>query len=138
MAGKPQRFDGFIMHLDEVTRLPEGASILATNQHTQVQALEVRHENGTFWATQYHPEYNLLEMGRLIAARAEALVAEGFFKETTDVQDYAGKMNALHHAPASLELRNALDIGEDIIDQEIREQELRNWLDYLVLPSVNR
>lgn len=138
MVGKPQRFDGFIMHLDEVTRLPEGARLLATNQHTQVQALEVRYENGIFWATQYHPEYNLFEMGRLIAARAEALVAEGFFTDAADVQEYASKMDALHHTPASRELRKALDIGEDIIDQQIREQELRNWLDYLVLPYADR
>ncbi|RME74264.1 MAG: type 1 glutamine amidotransferase, partial [Chloroflexi bacterium] len=69
LTGKPDRYDGFEMHLDEVYRLPPGATLLATNDHTPVQALEVRHKNGVFWATQYHPEYNLYEMARLISAR---------------------------------------------------------------------
>ena len=73
--GKPASFDAFIMHLDEVTRLPAGTPLLATNEHTPVQAAII----GSFWVTQYHPEYNLHEMGRLIAARAPALVREGFF-----------------------------------------------------------
>ena len=74
LAGKPDIYDGFTMHLDEVVRLPSGATLLATNEHTRVQALEVRHANGTFWASQYHPEYDLREMARLIAARAEPLI----------------------------------------------------------------
>ena len=138
LDGKPQCFDGFIMHLDEVTVLPEGGRLLGTNAHTRVQALEVRHANGIFWATQYHPEYNLLEMGRLIAARAEPLVAEGFFTDTQAVQDHAATMDLLHRNPSSESLREALNIGEDILDPQIREQELRNWLEYLVLPNTGR
>jgi GMP synthase (glutamine-hydrolysing) len=136
LAGKPDCYDGFIMHLDEVTRLPAGATLLATNEHTHVQALEVKHANGVFWATQYHPEYNLYEMARLIAARAEPLVREGFFPTTGGVQAYADKMHALHRSPDDLKLREELDIGNDILDAEIREQELRNWIDHLVLPSL--
>lgn len=75
--GKPAKFDAFVVHLDEVTALPGDVRLLATNDHTPVQAAVI----GSFWATQYHPEYNLLEMGRLIAARAAALVKEGFFEE---------------------------------------------------------
>ncbi|MBI3121641.1 MAG: type 1 glutamine amidotransferase, partial [candidate division NC10 bacterium] len=40
--GKPDVFDGFIMHLDEVSRIPPGGRLLATNEHTPVQALEVQ------------------------------------------------------------------------------------------------
>lgn len=138
LAGKPDRYDGFIMHLDDVTRLPEGATLLATNEHTHVQALEVRHGQGVFWATQYHPEYNLHEMARLIAARAEPLVREGFFETTDQVQAYAAKMHALHQQPDSEPLRQELRVGDDILDPAIREQELRNWIDHLVLPSLVR
>ncbi len=138
LKGKPDRYDGFIMHLDEVTRLPEGATLLATNEHTHVQALEVRHKNGVFWATQYHPEYNLYEMARLIAARARPLVREGFFETTDAVRAYAEKMHALHQQPDSEALRQELQVGDDILDPAIREQELRNWIDYLVIPSMQR
>jgi GMP synthase (glutamine-hydrolysing) len=136
-TGKPERFDGFIMHLDEVTRIPSGGKLLATNEHTYVQALEVTHEKGTFWATQYHPEYNLYEMGRLIAARAGALVKEGFFPDSQAVAAYADQMRILYEQPDSAELRRALSVGPDILDAGIRECELRNWIDLLVLPSLS-
>ncbi len=136
MAGKPDCFDGFIMHLDEVTRLPAGATLLAGNAHTPVQALEVCKDAGVFWATQYHPEYNLLEMGRLIAARAKPLVAEGFFPVEADVQDYAEDMKTLHRQPRSKDLRAALAVDDAILDPVVREQELRNWVDLQVLPRV--
>ena len=136
LAGKPDTYDGFIMHLDEVTQLPAGATLLATNEHTRVQALEVRYEKGTFWASQYHPEYNLQEMARLIAARAEPLVAEGFFDDTAQVHRYARDMQSLHDQPNSSELREKLAIGSDILTADIREQEMRNWIDHLVLTSM--
>lgn len=133
LKGKPDHYKGFVMHLDEVTELPDGALYLAGNEHSHIQALEVRHKNGIFWATQYHPEYNLYEMARLIAARAEPLVKEGIFASADDVQVYASKMHELYKNPGSARLREELNIGDDIIGADIREQELRNWIDYLVL-----
>lgn len=138
LSGKPDTYDGFIMHLDEVVSLPSGATLLATNDHTHVQALEVKHKNGTFWATQYHPEYNFYEMARLIRARAEPLVKEGFFASTADVQDYASAMFDLARQPDDLTLRARFKVGPDIVDADQRETELRNWIDHLVIPSLRR
>ncbi len=131
LVGKPVRYNGFIMHLDEVTRLPEGTPLLATNGHTHVQAAVVERGDAAFWSTQYHPEYNLYEMGKLIAARAGALVKEGHFPDEAAVAVYADKMMDLHANPDSPGLREQLDIGDDIIDPEIRELELRNWLRFI-------
>jgi len=136
MAGKPERFDGFIMHLDQVTRLPPGATLLAVGDHTRVQALEVQHKGGIFWATQYHPEFNLKEMARLIAARSAPLTQEGFFEREEQVAAFAARLEALHADPQSAALREELRIGDDILDPAIREQELRNWVDHLVLPAL--
>jgi GMP synthase (glutamine-hydrolysing) len=138
MRGKPDVFNGFIMHLDEVVSLPPGATLLATNGHTHVQALEVRHKNGIFWATQYHPEYTLYEMARLIRARAQPLVKEGFFETEDAVLAYARDMFALSENPADESLRQQFDVGDDITDDEIRQAELRNWIDFLVIPSRKR
>jgi GMP synthase (glutamine-hydrolysing) len=137
-TGKPACFDGFIMHLDIVTRVPEGGTVLATNAHSPVQALEVHHGKGTFWATQYHPEYNLYEMARLLIARKEPLTKEGFFVATTEVEKLAADMIQLSEQTDSQELRTQLRIGDDILDPAIRQQELRNWIDCLVLPSLSR
>jgi GMP synthase (glutamine-hydrolysing) len=136
--GKPSQFDGFIMHLDIVTRIPEGGTLLASNAHSNVQALAVKHGKGTFWATQYHPEYNLYEMARLLIARKEPLTNEGFFKKQAEVEALAGKMIELYKNPESKQLRETLKIGDDILGAQIRQQELRNWIDYLVLPSMGK
>ena len=136
LEGKPEVFDGFIMHLDEVTRLPEGTLSLGGNVHTPIQAAIFDNGDASYWATQYHPEYNLYEMGRLIAARAEALTREGHFPDEDSVAAYASDMMELHANPDSQELRTALDIGDDIIDPQIREVELRNWLRFVEARSV--
>ncbi|MFH2202575.1 MAG: type 1 glutamine amidotransferase [Elusimicrobiota bacterium] len=131
LADKPGRFDAFIMHLDEVTRLPSGTARLAGNAHTRVQAAVVEHAGGVFWGTQYHPEYNFHEMGRLLKARAAALVKEGFFQNENLVRAHADKMLALHKDPGSRELREELKVGDDILDPNIRELELRHWVDFV-------
>jgi len=138
-SGKPDRFNGFIMHLDEVSRVPEGGTVLASNRHTPVQSLAVRHPSGgEFWATQYHPEYNLYEMARLLVARKKPLTEEGFFKEEADVERYVDKLTALWNQPEDPALRSELKIGSDILGAEIREAELRNWLHYLVIPQMQQ
>ncbi len=134
--GKPDVFDGFISHLDEVTRLPAGAHLLATNDFTRVQALEVRHKNGVFWATQYHPEYELYEMARLFIARGENLIREGFFADRAALESKVERMQALAGDPGRKDLRWDLAIGDDILVDDIRRLELRNWYEKLVIPSV--
>ena len=133
--GKPDRFDGFIMHLDEVTRVPEGGTLLASNRHTRVQALEVRGPGGgIFWATQYHPEYSLDEMARLLIARKRPLTQEGFFASEQSVESYVERLLALVASPEDGALRTELRLGPDILEDHIRQCELRNWLQHLVIP----
>jgi GMP synthase (glutamine-hydrolysing) len=134
-AGKPEVFDGFIMHLDEVSRVPSGARLLATNQHTPVQALEVRHKNGIFWATQYHPEYDLYEMARLFVARGESLIKEGFFADRSALEAKVARMETLGRHPDRKDLRWDLAVGDDVLVDRIRQCELRNWLEKLVMVS---
>jgi GMP synthase (glutamine-hydrolysing) len=134
--GKPDVFDGFISHLDEVTQLPNGGVLLATNDHTRVQALEVRHGNGVFWATQYHPEYAIGDMARLIVARADHLIREGFFTDRVSLDMKVQRMETLASHPSRKDLRWDLAIGDDILDDRIRQCELRNWVLKVVMPAV--
>ena len=136
--GKPERFDAFIMHLDEVSELPEGAELLATNDYTHVQSVAVKYLNGEFWAPQYHPEFNLKEMAGLVAARKEAITAEGFAESEEDILKLTDKLQALAAEPDNQALRQELDIGDDILNDDIRQLEVSNWLKYLVLPKQNQ
>ena len=136
--GKPHVFEGFVSHDDMVTRIPPGGTLLAGNSFASVQALEVKHKNGVFWATQYHPEYDLHEMARLIVAREKKLVAAGFFHGHDDLTDYVDRMEALSADPSRKDLRWQLAIDDDVLSDEIRQCEFVNWLTKLVLPTAGR
>jgi GMP synthase (glutamine-hydrolysing) len=135
--GKQHQFNGFIMHLDEVCGVPDGAMVLATNEHTDVQAIAVKHSNGEFWSTQYHPEFTLYEMAQLVDARKEAITNEGFFNNESEMVPLVNDMIALSKGPNNAELRQKLHIGDSILDDDIRQKEVHNWVEYLVIPTKN-
>jgi GMP synthase (glutamine-hydrolysing) len=136
--GKPRVFEGFVSHDDMVTRIPSGGTLLAGNSFASVQALEVRHKNGVFWATQYHPEYDLHEMARLIVAREKKLVTAGFFRGHDDLMEYVDRLEALSADPGRKDLRWQLAIDDDVLSDSIRQCEFVNWLNKLVLPTAGR
>lgn len=133
LEGKPAVYSAFISHLDEVTRLPEGSTLLASNDFTHVQAIEVKHRKGTFWATQYHPEYDLHEMARLITAREKKLLPEGFFPSHEELAGYVDKLETLNQYPDRKDLRWQLDIDDDVLSESLRQTEFRNWVKHFVL-----
>ena len=96
MKGKPEVYSHFVSHDDEVTRLPKGSTLLAGNDYSHVQAAEIRHKKGVFWGLQYHPEYDLHEMARLMVAREKKLTEIGFFRGHEDFQEYVDRLEELH------------------------------------------
>lgn len=136
MEGKPRVYDGFISHLDEVTRLPRDAMHLATNDFTSIQALEVRHQRGIFWATQYHPEYDLATMARLMVARRERLLEEGFYAGGDSFLAHLTDVETLAAEPKRKDLRWRLAIDDDVLDPIVRQQEFANWIRRVVLPGA--
>ena len=131
LKGKATVFDAFESHYDIVINVPDGGVVLARNPFSGIQAMTVEHKKGTFWASQYHPEYNLHEIARLTMARAQLLTDHGFFKDHDDVQAYVDKMEQLFIEPDRKDLSWQLGIDEDIIDDSIRQSEFKNWLDYI-------
>lgn len=136
LEGRTPVFSNFISHLDEVIEFPPGAVPLAGNDFSNVQAMEVTHGNGTFWAVQYHPEYDLHEMARLITSRAHKLLREGFFADPEDLAAYVEKLETLNRDPDRKDLRWQLDIDDDVLSDETRQLEFRNWIKKIVLPRA--
>ncbi|MHC4433456.1 MAG: type 1 glutamine amidotransferase [Planctomycetota bacterium] len=136
--GKPHVFEGFVSHDDMVTEVPPGGVLLAGNSFARVQALAVTHKKGTFWATQYHCEYNLHEMARLIVAREKKLVKAGFFRDHEDLTDLVNRMESLAREPDRKDLRWQLAIDDDVLCDSIRQCEFVNWLNKLVLPRADQ
>ena len=131
--GKPPVFDGFISHDDEITVMPKGATILASNYFTSIQAVDVAYKNGSFWATQYHPEYDLKEMARLIVARADKLTSEGYFNSQDDMMNYINILETIAKEPNRKDLRWMAGIDDDLLKDNIRQLEFINWLKFEML-----
>ncbi len=138
MADKPAVFDAFISHYDEVVEVPEGGTVLAGNDFTGIQAMAVEHNGGTFWAVQYHPEYDLNEMARLTVARTQRLLNENFASDKAEIDDLVAKMEALAKEPQRKDLRWQLAIDDDVLDADVRQVEFRNYIEKLVKPIAAR
>ena len=137
-SGKKSVFDAFISHDDEITHLPPSGSLLASNGHTHVQSVSVTHKGGVFWGLQYHPEYDLHELARLCYCRKQKLTERGFFQDTDAAQAFVDQLEALHQDPGRKDIAWLLGIDEDVMNDDIRCAEVRNWINLLVLPSMNR
>ncbi|MFP4502659.1 MAG: glutamine amidotransferase-related protein [Candidatus Hydrogenedentota bacterium] len=136
MEGKPEVYSHFVSHDDYVTGLPEGAVCLASNDWAPIQAVAVEWQGGVFWAVQYHPEYNLHELARLILAREEKLIRQGWFTDAQNMREYVEKLEAVYSAPEEHKaIRWQLKIDDDVIDEGIRQCEFANWLKYIVRPQ---
>ncbi|SDD97011.1 type 1 glutamine amidotransferase [Rhodospira trueperi] len=134
--GRPAAFDAVAIHTDIVTRPPPGCRVLAENAVTPIQAAEIRHDNGVFWGIQYHPEFDLFEVARLIARDAGALVAEGLFADEAAVARVTTEAEALTADPARCDLAWRLGVDGDVLDPVTRLIEVRNWIDHQVRPFV--
>lgn len=135
-VGKADVFDGFISHYDEVTKLPPGGVRLAGNDFTHVQSVAVKHGKGEFWGLQYHPEYDLHEMARLVYCRIDRLIKDGFFKDRKAGEDYVTLMETLHADPKRKDIAWLLGVDADVMDRKVRCVEVVNWLQRLVLPTM--
>ncbi len=128
LEGKAPTFMAYTSHLDMISRLPPRSTLLASNDATDVQALEVKSGRGWFWATQYHPEFDAHEVAVICRVRAEQLAEEGLFATAGGAHEWAGTMERLHAAPDDDQLSVELELDESVLDFDQRTIEVRNWL----------
>ncbi len=132
--GKASVFDAICVHKDAITTLPTGATVLAGNSLSEIQALEIKHDAGIFWGVQYHPEYDLREVGRVALRYGDALVKEGLFADKEAVSAYASMTETLSSNPKRQDIAWLLGIDEDILNPAMRRLEITNWLTHQVRP----
>ncbi len=128
LAGRAPSWDAPAIHGDEVACLPPGATLLASNAVTTVQAVEIRHDRGVFWGVQYHPELALGEIAAALERQADDLVEAGLAETTADVIDRADLLNRLHRTPDRRSLRWVLGVDGEFAEEDRRRTELRNFI----------
>jgi len=101
MKGRTDGDDVPCVHRDEIQELPEGAVLLAGNEHSPIQAAVYERDGISYWGTQYHPELT------------PAFIAGALTR--IDVETYADtivemdKLNSDRATGYAQELRNWLD-----------------------------
>ncbi len=128
LRGKPAVFDGLTSHEDHIVELPPGATLLAGNRMSPVQAVSVEAQGGRFWAVQYHPEYALADVAALCIARQAQLIAQGWLRDEAEAERWRAELLALDAAPDRKDLRSRLGVDDDVLDFDLRTREVANWL----------
>jgi len=134
LAGRPAGFDALCSHIDHVQTAPEGATLLAGNAMSEVQAMEFSFSGGTFWGVQYHPEYSLIEVASILARRAPALAREAMFADEAAARAYAADLVEVERDPSHIKLAARWELGADVLEPSRRQTELRNFLARLARP----
>ena len=138
LAGRPAAFDAPCVHFDIVETLPPDTLRLAENSYSPVQAAQIRHQGGTFWGVQYHPEYALDQLAAILERGWRNQVAAGVMADEAAMVAHCRELRALHADPGRRDIAWRLGIQPEITDGRLRLTELRNWLDAMVRPHQSR
>lgn len=128
-------FDSVCIHYDEVTRLPEDATLLASNSHSEVQAALIPIGKTVAWAVQYHPEFDLRQLAQLYTLYANDMVRQGFFASNDELASYSKQLTRLADNPADAGLAWQLGMDRDVLDDKRRRAEIIAWIKTCVLKT---
>jgi GMP synthase (glutamine-hydrolysing) len=117
---------------------PGDILVTATNAATGIQAAEIRHEGGSFWGVQYHPEYSLHDIAAVIRRYGQRLVDDGFYASLETLHSHADAFSALHADTGRTDLAWQMGLDADLLDPALRMTEIANWLQHSVRPEKSR
>jgi GMP synthase (glutamine-hydrolysing) len=135
--GKASVFDALATHYDEVAELPENAVLLASNDMSRVQAVEIADGEKVFWGVQYHPEYDLRQIAAILRRRAEPMAKDGF-GTAQEIEQMASDLMQLHEDPTRRDIAWKYGIGPNVLDHTIHRREFTNWLETHVVPRAEQ
>lgn len=137
--GKPAVFGAFSSHNDQVSHLAAtGSLLLSQNFFTPVQSAAISYLKGDFWGLQYHPEYDLHEIARLLHCRREVNTKLGFFQHVKKADAFIDELETLAADPTRLDIAWKFGYDEDVLNEDVRTCEVRNFVKHLVMPYYFR
>ena len=112
---KKLKFTSPAFNFDEVCKLPDGATLLASDKVNNVMALYFKVGKSEIWGLQYHPDYEYWQMINISEGRKERLLKNKYFKNEILFKNH---MDFLKSEEKKLDFIN-------------RTCEIRNWLNIL-------
>ena len=129
-AGKADSFQALAIHRDAVATLPPGTRILAANDHTPIQAVELAIGNAMAWAVQYHPEFRFADLAGICERNKDVLQEAGLARDDAAAAAAVAEFRALEAGDAKV--ARALGVEASVMTEAARTRELVNWLNRLV------
>jgi GMP synthase (glutamine-hydrolysing) len=126
--GRPERFDVFCAHRDEVKEMPSGAILTAGNAHSPVQGMIYNDGATRFWGIQYHPEVGIETAAGWIERGLDNVENPDPVKRK-QADDYRTIARG-GDATGALAAEHGLDA--EVTDPFRHGAELRNWLIHAV------
>ena len=114
---KNKTFNTPAFNFDEVVKLPDNSTLLASNSINKVQSLSFKIGNCDVWGLQYHPEITYQKMINLIIFRKERLLKKSAFIDESEINNHI----------------RLIEVENNKLDKKSRMRELENWLNYLNL-----
>ncbi len=111
-AGKPTQFDAYCIHEDDTSVLPDNVTVLARNEHSEVQSLILNYGKSEFFGVQYHPEFTWDDVAFLANDMQEKFINEGVFTDAASKAAYLEKM------------KNQIAVNQF----DFHTREIANWL----------
>jgi len=136
--GKESAFDALCSHEDEVATLPPGATVLASNATSAIQAAAISDGRKAFWGVQYHPEFDFAAVAAIIALRVERHLDEGLARSGEEVAAIVSDFRDLAREPGRKDLAWRYGVGSDVLDPKARTAEFGNWLRTQVMAAAGR
>jgi GMP synthase (glutamine-hydrolysing) len=136
--GREATFDALCSHEDEVATLPSGATVLASNATSAIQAAVISDGRKAFWGVQYHPEFDFAAVAAIIELRRERHLDEGLARSGEEVAGIVADFRDLAREPARKDLAWRYGVGADVLDPKVRTAEFGHWLTTEVLPAADR
>ena len=128
LARRGPAYDAPCVHEDEVVRLPEGATLLAGNAHSPVQAAIIPLGRSEIWAVQYHPEFDLRQVADVYRLAGPGLLEEGRFGDQAELDEHVAKLDGLAADPTDASLASRLGLDGDVTDGAVRRTEITAWV----------
>ena len=116
---RKQPFETLCIHYDEINMVPKDAIVLATNAHSEVQAMQFNYKSSSFFGVQYHPEFTPNVMAKVIRFLKDDLIRKGYYSDK-------------EKAKKEISLLESKNLATEIINYKLHTQEIKNWLNGIV------
>ena len=112
---KNQKFNTPAFNFDEVTKLPEGSTLLSSNALNKVMGINFNVGSTNVWGIQYHPEITYAKMISLIHFRKDRLLEKKAFVNQSEIDSHI----------------KIIEDENKVSNKDARMKELENWLNLL-------